>query len=101
MGHVAVVRIDGKVVETEHVITPDGAWMREKDPAYGEVFLMMDRDLSRKLKEARAVLAGENGATFTSLVPTQLHDLVSARQAPPDGLRCALVGGAGLEEPIH
>lgn len=53
---------DDITVETERVMTPDGAWMREKDPAFGEVYLAMDRDLSEQLKAATAELAGDDGA---------------------------------------
>ena len=48
-------------VETERVVTPDGAWMREKDPAFGEVYLAMGRALSVMLRAATAELAGEGG----------------------------------------
>lgn len=36
--------------------------------------------------------------TVTSLVPTQVHDLIKSRQASPSQLRVALIGGAHLPE---
>jgi len=38
-----------------------------------------------------------NGGTHTSLVPTQVFDLVQARLVCPDGLRAVVVGGGALE----
>lgn len=38
----------------------------------------------------------ESGATLTSLVPTQVHDLVAARLSAPDCLRAVVVGGGVL-----
>jgi O-succinylbenzoic acid--CoA ligase len=42
--------------------------------------------------------AAEIGATLTSLVPAQVHDLVRAGLAAPPSLRAAVVGGGALEE---
>jgi len=40
-------------------------------------------------------------ATLTSLVPTQVYDLVRGRRRAPDGLRAAIVGGGALDERLH
>lgn len=40
--------------------------------------------------------------THTSLVPTQVYDLVHGKiKAPESGLRCVLVGGASLDPHLH
>jgi len=41
------------------------------------------------------------GATLTSLVPTQVYDLVRGQWRAPDGLRAAIVGGGALDERLH
>ncbi len=40
-------------------------------------------------------------ATLSALVPSQVHDLVSARLAAPPALRAIVVGGASLDEDLH
>lgn len=40
----------------------------------------------------------EESVTHTSLVPTQVHDLVGASQSPPETLRAVVVGGGRLSE---
>ena len=48
--------------------------------------------------------ARECGTTLTSLVPTQVHDLVVSREIAPSSLRAVLVGGGALRlpaEPMH
>ncbi len=44
---------------------------------------------------------GETGATLTSLVPAQVHDLARSGVRPPSGLRAAVVGGGALDEPLR
>jgi O-succinylbenzoic acid--CoA ligase len=44
---------------------------------------------------------GETGATLTSLVPAQVHDLARFSACPPSGLRAAVVGGGALDEPLR
>lgn len=44
---------------------------------------------------------GEIGATLTSLVPAQVHDLARSGARPPSGLRAAVVGGGALDEPLR
>ncbi len=44
---------------------------------------------------------GEAGATLTSLVPAQVHDLAQSGARPPSGLRAAVVGGGALDEPLR
>jgi O-succinylbenzoic acid--CoA ligase len=39
--------------------------------------------------------------TVTSLVPTQIHDLVTAQREAPPTLRLALIGGDRLEEAVY
>jgi O-succinylbenzoic acid--CoA ligase len=46
-------------------------------------------------------LLGETGATLTSLVPAQVHDLARSGARPPSGLRAAVVGGGALDEPLR
>jgi len=50
--------------------------------------------------EAGAFLAwlGHHGVTHTSLVPTQVHDLVAAGLSAPPELQAIVVGGAQLDE---
>lgn len=48
-----------------------------------------------------AVEAAEAGATLTSLVPTQVHDLVAHGLAGPKRLRAILVGGGALSEGLY
>lgn len=56
------ISVDDITSESERVTTPEGIWMREKGPAFGEVYLTMDLELAKEFKEALAVLAGEEGA---------------------------------------
>ena len=44
--------------------------------------------------------AGENSVTHTSLVPTQVHDLVAGKLRAPESLRAIVVGGGRLEVPL-
>lgn len=46
-------------------------------------------------------VASAEGATLSSLVPSQVHDLVSARLASPPSLRAIVVGGARLEPALY
>jgi O-succinylbenzoic acid--CoA ligase len=46
-------------------------------------------------------LAAEYGATLSSLVPTQVHDLVSAQFRCPPTLRAIVVGGGVLDESLR
>jgi O-succinylbenzoic acid--CoA ligase len=46
-------------------------------------------------------LAAERGATLSSLVPTQVHDLVSAQLGCPSNMRAIVVGGGALEESLR
>lgn len=46
--------------------------------------------------DARRFVRRAKGATLCSLVPTQVHDLVSAGLRPPASLRTVLVGGAAM-----
>jgi len=41
---------------------------------------------------------GKEGITLTSLVPTQVHDLVHERVACPEALRAVIVGGGGMTQ---
>lgn len=41
------------------------------------------------------------GATATSLVPTQLYDLVARQLRAPEGLRCVFLGGDRLNEELY
>jgi len=40
----------------------------------------------------------KSGCTLTSLVPTQVHDLVACELEAPSSLRAVVVGGAGMKE---
>ncbi len=46
-------------------------------------------------------LARDSGATLSSLVPTQLHDLVAAGLESPPTMRSILVGGAALAADLY
>ena len=48
-----------------------------------------------------AVEADAARATLTSLVPTQVHDLVEVGLRPPTSLRAILVGGGALSEGLY
>lgn len=50
--------------EGETVRTPDGAWMLERDPTFGEVYLHMTPDLLTRLEEAQKLISGEPGGAF-------------------------------------
>jgi O-succinylbenzoic acid--CoA ligase len=43
----------------------------------------------------------ENKSTIVSLVPTQLHDIVSRNLASPKSLRVAILGGAALDQQLY
>jgi O-succinylbenzoic acid--CoA ligase len=45
--------------------------------------------------------ANRAGATLSSLVPAQLHDLVKLRLAAPSGIRAVLVGGGALPDATY
>ncbi|MEY2980973.1 MAG: hypothetical protein RL562_1200 [Planctomycetota bacterium] len=93
--------------ETETVRTPEGLWMRERDPVQREVFLAMDRATMERVDAATAVL-GESaalGGFGTREAESPLGSLVLADLAqqfelqvgePRDvgGTRCWIVGGA-------
>ncbi|MGE0143840.1 MAG: hypothetical protein AB7I19_08000 [Planctomycetota bacterium] len=49
---------EGLEGETETVRTPDGVWMRERDPAQGTVFTRMDRSLMVRVDSANRALGG-------------------------------------------
>ena len=51
--------------------------------------------------KAFALKAEETGVTLTSLVPTQVFDLVSAGIAAPKNLRVVLVGGGALSPEVR
>ncbi|MFM7605190.1 MAG: AMP-binding protein [Prosthecobacter sp.] len=51
--------------------------------------------------EAFLKLAIESRSTLTSLVPTQIFDIVTAGLKAPDSMRIALVGGAALSDEIE
>ncbi len=46
-------------------------------------------------------LVENQGGTLTSLVPTQLYDLVRARSRAPKSLRAVFVGGSALSEELY
>jgi O-succinylbenzoic acid--CoA ligase len=46
-------------------------------------------------------LAAECGATLSSLVPTQVHDLVGAQLRCPPSMRAIVVGGDALDESLR
>lgn len=101
---------------SEMVKTPAGILMLENDPAYGEVFLKIDRELSEKLDEASRILGqGEGGLpgpmAEQSTSPlggsmlesfSELYDLKVERRLNKDGQDCLVVAGdlrGGLPEP--
>ena len=51
-----VARFDEEIAaRSEMVKTPEGVWMREEDPASGEVFLKMDAELVARLSGGEVV----------------------------------------------
>jgi len=62
-----------------------------------KVFAFRGKWDPRKFSEA--VLA--NKITLTSLVPTQVHDLVSAGLTAPQSLRAAVIGGGALSPELY
>lgn len=92
--------------ETETVRTPEGLWMRERDPVQREIFLAMDRATMERVDSATAVLgeAASLGGFGTREAESPLGSLVLADLArqfdlevgePRDvgGIRCWTVGG--------
>jgi hypothetical protein len=92
--------------ETETVRTPDGIWMRERDPVQGEVWLAMDRPTMERIDGAtRALGPDADGAGFgsrdaqTPLGSAVLEDLgqqFDLQVRGPrsiDGQECWVVGG--------
>lgn len=99
---------DGRqTAESETVKTPDGVWIREDDPAFGKVFLKMDKELADKLDEATRILGQEGGAvpgamSQQSTSPlgsamleslSQQYDLKVERKVIKDGQECWVVAG--------
>lgn len=62
--------------EMETVRTPQGVWIREQDPAQGEVYLHMDPDLVAKVQKATAKLGGDGQAPGG--LPSQATDPLGA-----------------------
>jgi len=60
--------------ELDRVVTPEGSWIRERDPAFGEVFLKIEPELMQKLERAQAELAvsGDVPATMDNPVKDPL-----------------------------
>ena len=57
------------------------------------------REFGKKWNPAEfTIWLGENQVTHTSLVPTQVHDLVSAELRAPESLAAIVVGGGRLDE---
>lgn len=53
-------RLGGEMeAETETVRTPEGIWMRERDPAQGEIFLRMDRPTMERVDSAAKFLGDD------------------------------------------
>jgi hypothetical protein len=89
------------------VKTPQGLWILEKDPSFGEVFLKMDQELAARLEEASRILGQEGGgipgpmgaqstsplggALLESL--SQQYDLSVERKLIADGQECWVVAG--------
>lgn len=56
-------------VVTESVQTPEGLFLREVDPAQGELFLRMDQDLLERTRSAAEFLEGQASVTAPRLDP--------------------------------
>ena len=97
---------EGMETETETVRTPDGIWMRERDPVQGEIYLRMDRALMERVDAATKALGGDAAAAgfgsreaSSPLGAALLEDLaaqfdLSLREPQVvDGQRCWVVGG--------
>lgn len=57
------------------------------------------REFGKKWNPAEfTIWLGENQVTHTSLVPTQVHDLVSAELRAPESVAAIVVGGGRLDE---
>ena len=98
---------DGSSGESDMVRTPEGLWIRDTDPGFGEVFLKMDRELAARLEEASRIL-GQAGGGFPgplseqSTSPlggalleslSQQYDLNVERKLIADGQECWVVAG--------
>lgn len=112
-------RFGGEIAaRSEMVKTPEGIWMREDDPSFGEVFLKMDRDLAQKLDEASRILGQAGGGlpgpmAEQSTSPlggsmieslSQQYDLKVERKLVKDGQECWVVAGdlrGGLPAPAE
>lgn len=65
--------------------------------SYSEVILLSEK---WSTEEFLKILAKEK-ITLTSLVPTQVYDLVKAKINAPESLRAVVVGGAALSEELY
>ena len=98
---------EGMSAESETVKTPEGVWIREDDPAFGKVFLKMDKELVDKLDEATRIL-GQEGAAVPGAMSeqstsplgssmleslSQQYDLKVERKVYKDGQECWVVAG--------
>ncbi len=93
--------------ESETVKTPEGVWIREQDPSFGEVFLKMDKELADKLDEASRILGQGGGGVpgpmaeqSTSPLGSSMleslaeqYDLKVERKVIKDGQECWVVAG--------
>ncbi len=66
--------------ETETVRTPDGVWMRERDPIQGEVYLHMDKALMARVQSASEAVGeaggvGLDGRSESPLGSAMLRDI--------------------------
>lgn len=82
-----------------HHVGGFGVWARARVAGCGlEVFQgRWDPCAFASWAGGRGLKTGGRGLTHTSLVPTQVHDLVSAGCKAPGGLRAVVVGGGRLD----
>ncbi|HWB02629.1 MAG TPA: AMP-binding protein [Verrucomicrobiales bacterium] len=90
--------------------TPDDIWLRTLPPfhvggmsIHARAFLTKSRvvcDDEKWNPERFVSLITRERVTLTSLVPAQVHDLVSGRIASPPSLRAIIVGGGALAPPL-
>jgi len=97
--------------ESETVKTPEGVWMREKDPAFGEVYTVMSPETVAQLAAASEALGEETngpggvgqakdplGSKMLSSLDTQFDLAVAARELNGEAYY-VVAGGARADAP--
>ena len=98
---------EGESAESETVKTPERVWILEDDPAFGKVFMKMDKELVDRLDEASRILGQDSAGMPGSMSEqstsplgssmleslSQQYDLKVERKVVKDGQSCWVVAG--------